>query len=286
MIYETIDLYEYFGIKKSETARGFLSVYAHSQFEEFSKGRTRPAMLVVPGGGYGFVSKREGECIAIKFLSEGFNSFVLDYSTSPNSYPTQLLEGVMAMIYIRENADSLGVDKSKVSAVGFSAGGHLCSMLATIWDEKEIKAVLGEKVNLARPDAVILSYPVITLGELTHKGTSDVLTGGDKELIERLSTHNRVNKNSSPAFIWTTVDDGVVPMENSLMMAKAYKKAGVSFELHVFESGVHGLSLATKETSRFNEDQLLINKPVSKWVKLSLTWLQNKGFILKHAGEN
>lgn len=285
MINKTVDLYEYFGIEKPQGARGYLTIFVHEQYAEFSIGRRRPAILVLPGGGYGFVSSRESECVGIRFLSEGYNAFVLNYSTSPLGYPTQLLEADMAMIYIRENSNEFFIDNSHVVAVGFSAGGHLCSMLGTIWAEKEMRAILGDKVDLARPDAIILSYPVITLGELTHQGTSDVLTKKDQELIKRLSTCDRVNKDSSPAFIWTTVDDACVPMENTMMMASAYKKAGVPFELHVFETGVHGLSLSTKETSTDGADQRLAIGAVSKWVKLSLTWLKNRGFIIKHKDE-
>lgn len=285
MTIKTIDLYEYFGIEKQSNANGLLTVMIHEQYLEYCEDRRRPAMLVIPGGGYQFVSPREGESIACKYFSEGYNSFTLEYSVSPIGYPVQLLEAVMAMVYIRENAKELFIDKDHVSAVGFSAGGHLCSMLGTIWAEKEIRDILGDKVDLARPDAVILSYPVITLGELTHQGTSDVLTKKDQDLIKRLSTQNRVDKDSSPAFIWTTVNDACVPMENSMMMASAYKKAGVPFELHVFENGIHGLSLATKEISRAGDDPYIVNEPVAKWVKLSLTWLKNRGFIIKHKDE-
>lgn len=286
MITKTIDLYDYFNIEKPKNAKGFLTLYVHESFKEFSFGRVRPAVLVLPGGGYAFCSNREGECIALNFLSDGYNAFVLDYSVSPVGYPYQLLEADMAMIYIRQNACELNVDKNSVCAIGFSAGGHLCSTLATIWDEKEIKDILADKVELARPDAVILSYPVITLNEYTHQGTSENVSLGMQELKDRLSTQNRVNKNSAPAFIWTTADDAVVPSENSFMMAMAYKKAGVPFELHIFETGVHGISLATKETSTTDRDDVLVKPELAKWTKLCKTWLNNRGFNIKHPNEN
>ena len=272
---EKIDLYGYFGINRPSGASGYLNAYIIERCDEFSKNRLRPAMLVIAGGGYGFVSNREKEPIALYYLAQGFDSFTLEYSIEPISYPYQLLEGCMAMAYIRENADILGVDREHVSAVGFSAGGHLCAMLATISDEKEIKDFLGDKVSLCRPDAVVLSYPVITLGEKTHYGTSINISGGNEEIKGRLSMQNRVNEKSSPAFIWSTVDDATVPCENSLYMATAYKKAGVPFELHIFESGVHGSSLATEEVNT-------PNAPVSEWTSLSVTWLKNRGFKIKN----
>ena len=272
---ERIDLYEYFGITRPNGAQGYLDSYIIERSDEFSENRLRPAMLVIAGGGYGFVSNREKEPVALYYVAQGFDAFTLTYSINPISYPYQLLEGCMAMAYIRENADIYGIDNEHVSAVGFSAGGHLCAMLATVCDEKEIKEFLGDKVSLCRPDAVVLSYPVITLGEKTHYGTSVNISGGDENLKARLSLENRVTDKSSPAFIWTTVNDATVPCENSLYMALAYKKAGVPFELHVFENGVHGLSLATEEVNT-------PNAPVSVWKDLSMTWLKNRGFKISN----
>lgn len=270
---ERIDLYEYFGIERKGGEAGYLYSYIIEQYDYCPK-RIRPAMLVIAGGGYSCVSARESEPIALNYIAEGYCAFALDYSVMPVRFPVQLLEGCMAMAYIRENAEKLGIDKEHVSAIGFSAGGHLCGMLATMWDEKEIKEFLGEKVILCRPDAVILSYPVITSGEFAHKGSIINLSGEKEQIVSRISLEKRVDKNSVPAFIWTTMDDACVPMENSILMASAYKKAGVPFELHIFESGQHGLSLCTKEVNTVNE-------PVSKWKEMSKTWLKNRGFEIK-----
>ena len=274
---ERIDLYAYFGIERPNGAQGYLDSYIIERSKEFSNNRLRPAMLVIAGGGYGWVSEREKEPIALYYVAQGFDAFALTYSTAPIAFPYQLLEGCMAMAYIRENAEELGVDKEHVCSVGFSAGGHLCAMLATIFDEKEIKEFLGDKVSLCRPDVVVLSYPVITTGEKTHCGTATNISGGDEKLRARLSLENRVTEKSSPAFIWTTVNDASVPCENSLYMAMSYKRNKVPFELHIFENGIHGLSLATEEVNT-------PNAPVNKWLSLSMTWLKNRGFKIKNQG--
>lgn len=177
----------------------------------------------------------------------------------------------MAMAYIKENADTLGVDAKHVAAIGFSAGGHLTGMLATMTEEKEVKDFLGDHAVNLKPDAVILSYPVITAGDKAHRGSFNNLSGGKEELLERLSLENRVDANTSPAFIWGTVNDGLVPSENALLMACVYKKNGVPFELHLFEDGSHGLSVATSETC-------IVNESVQPWVNLSITWLRSRGF--------
>ena len=267
---EKIDLYAYFNISRPDGGAGYLTNYL---LDPVYDNRIRPAMLVIPGGGYGHVSPREGEPIAMQYLKEGFHAFCLDYSIAPMvCYPAPLIEVCMAMVYIRENAKTFGVDASHVSAVGFSAGGHLLGMLSNMYNDEEVVLALGkERVNLVRPDAVIFSYPVISALDHPHIGSFKNLTGGKEELYEKLSIERRVSENSPPAFIWSTVDDETVPSENALMLALAYKKVGVPFELHVFENGRHGLAVCTKETG-------CINEPVKEWIKLSVTWLKARGF--------
>ncbi len=277
MITEKIDLYKYFGVKRKEGARGYLTTYIHAVSKEYNEGRIRPAMVVCPGGGYSFCSDRENEPIALKFMVEGYNCFTLDYSIEPFGYPYQLVECAMAVAYVKKNANKLGVNKDCVAVIGFSAGGHLAGSIATLFSDENIAKILKDDKEFARPDAVVLSYPVITTKEQTHGGTAQVVSNGKQDIKEYMSLEDRVTKESVPAFIWATVDDGAVPCENSLMMASAYKKNGVDFELHVFASGVHGLSLCSRETARNDEDEL-INAPVGKWFDMAVTWLKNRGF--------
>lgn len=275
---ERIDLYEYFGKQKPCGAEAFLTAYLHEVSAEYSSNRMRPAMLIIPGGAYCHCADTEAEPIAIEFLSKGFNTFVLNYSVKDHSnveYPYQLLEGCMAIAYIRENTKNLAVNPEKICSAGFSAGGHLCAMLATLTGEGVVKEFFNEKASLCRPDAVVLSYPVIS-SEL-DAGRSDsikMLCGDREDLQAYLSLEKRVDKNSVPAFIWSTAEDKAVLCDNSLLMALSYKKAGVPFELHVFEKGEHGLSLATEE----------VCKPLpanAVWVEMALTWLKNRGFKVK-----
>ena len=278
MVYEKIDLYKYFGIKRKKGAAGYLTAYAMDNSPELSMARKRPAMLVIPGGAYMIVSDREKEPVAIKFMSMGYSAFTLEYSVKTLSFPTQLIEACMAVAYIRQNAEKYAVDVEHVCAVGFSAGGHLTGMLATLYDDEAVKLALKEASSLTRPDAVILSYPVITsCPEYWHETTIMTISGGKKSLINKLSLEKRVNKNSAPAFIWHTKEDGAVPVQNSLFMALAYAEHGVPFELHVFERGVHGLSLANEETSSGNRNELRI-KNVAVWVDLANNWLTSRGF--------
>ena len=268
---ERIDLYAYYGLTRPENGQGYLNTYI---LDPIYAGRKRPAMLVIAGGGYSGVSLREKEPILLRYASAGFNCFTLDYSVKPVTFPAQLIEGAMAMAYIREHAEEFMIDPELVAAIGFSAGGHLTAMLATMFNAKEVKEALKEKATLVKPNAVILSYPVISSGPKAHLGSFVNLSGGKKGLMKRLSLENKISKKCPPAFIWGTVNDGVVPSDNALMVALKYREAGIPFEIHLFENGGHGLGVATKET-RF------VNESVQPWVGLSITWLVNRGFVIK-----
>ncbi len=268
---ERVDLYEYFGVQRGEKTNGFLNTYVLGDCN-YCMGIKRPAMLVLPGGGYGQITKREAEPIAVAYNNEGFNCYVLEYSCAPIRYPAQLIESAMAMAYIRENAGADCTDAEHVCAIGFSAGGHLCSSLGTLFDEKIVKDVLGDRH--VRPDGIILSYAVISAGEAIHQGSFDNLCGDNKELIKTLSLEERVSEKSSPAFIWTTYEDDCVKFENSVLMALAYGKHKIPVELHLFEHGWHGLSLGT--------DGSVSKYPyVQAWFELSVKWLKERGFIIK-----
>ena len=273
MIVEKIDLYSYFNIERTDGAKGYLKTYIIDK-STFANDRIRPAMLIIAGGGYSHVSEREMEPVAIKYIESGFNCFVLEYSTVPIYHPTQLIEGAMAMIYIRINAEKYNIDKNLVVALGFSAGSHLCGMLATLTDSKIIEQVLSINSSFVRPNAVILGYPVVSATH--HIASFKNISGGDISLYKKLSIENNVDNKSSPAFIWGCLDDPVVHSDNGFILAQAYKKAKVPFEYHLFEScnGIHGLSICEKET-------LYINDTVKPWIQLSKKWLKNRGFILK-----
>lgn len=280
-----VDLYDYFKVQKPEGAKATLTVYLRQLSKEINENRKHPAMLVIPGGGYGMVSEREGEPVALRYFALGFNSFVLDYSVAPIKFPYQLLEAVMAITYIRKNADELGVNPNMVSAVGFSAGGHLCGMLGSYWDSEEVNELFGSDIN-ARPDAVILSYPVITCKGKTHGGSFENLCGAENiKLQEKLDITNLVNENSSPAFIWSTYNDGVVPVRNALLAALAYEEKGVPFSVHVWGKAQHGISVADRTVYGGVYDGFKpledMSESVATWIDLSVEWLKERGFQIK-----
>ncbi|MCQ2399451.1 MAG: alpha/beta hydrolase [Clostridia bacterium] len=276
--YEKIDLYAYFNLPRPKDADGYLNAYIIDDYKEFSAGRIRPAMLVIPGGGYWMCSEREDQTVALKYLAEGFQSFVLSYSVRGKKGDLgafdPLKEACMAIRYIRENAEKFALDPDKIATIGFSAGGHLAASLSTMYGDKEITDVLGQ--GNYRPDATVLCYPVITFGEGTHVGSRENLVGKGDEYNERFSCEKRVIKDTPPTFIWTTSEDQCVPPVNSLYYASALSLNKVPFEMHVYEHGAHGLSLCNEEVD--NGTGWSVNGYNAKWFGLSVAFLKDHGF--------
>ena len=256
--------------KETKIGNAILTEYILENSKEINPEKVRPAVVVCPGGGYEFVSDREKEQIALKFLGNGYSAFVLTYSVAPAKYPTQLLEVSNATAYIRRNAKEYNIDKNKILVCGFSAGGHLAASLATLWDDEIITQNSDIKYGENRPNGVILAYPVITYGEKMHKGSFDSLIGGlDESLKTKMSLEKQVSKNTPPAFIWHTFNDTVVPVENSLLFATALREHNIPFELHIFPNGEHGLSLCNNITKG-------TNKHCEIWMDLCLKWIEEK----------
>ncbi len=270
MIHQTIMLSDYFDALKDSGA--VLRTYIPDNSQEPSIDRKRPAILIFPGGGYEFTSPREAEPVAIKFVNAGFNAFVLDYSVAPARYPTQLLEASAALALIRQKADEFNTIPDKIAVCGFSAGGHLAASIGTMWQEAFIANTLKINYGENQPNAMILCYPVITGLKKTHAGSFKNLLGekADTDSLTYLSLENRVTKMCPPAFLWHTFDDNAVPVKNSLLMANALEENGIMFELHIYDSGVHGLSICSKETASSPDH---INPHAASWVKLCTEWL-------------
>ncbi len=204
--------------------------------------RLRPAVLVLPGGGYTHTSLREAEPVALRFAARGWAAFVLHYSCDLARFPVSLREAAAVMAFIRRSARELNIDPAMTAAVGMSAGGHLAGLLATLFDAPEVED-LGSPDEI-RPDALGLAYPVTISHGRTHMGSFVSLTGGDGALAERLSLEKLVRRDMCPAFIWHAADDQVVPCRGSLMFALALEEAGVPFEMRIYGRGGHGLATA------------------------------------------
>lgn len=209
-----------------------------------------PAVVVCPGGGYGGLAPHEGRDYAMWLNEQGIHAFVLKYRLGSGGYrhPVMLGDAARAVRVVRHNATTWGVDPKKVGIMGSSAGGHLASTLLTHFDAGDPNAADPADRLSSRPDLGILCYPVITMGEKTHAGSRRNLLGDNPspEQIRLLSNELQVTKDTPPTFLFHTVADRAVVVENSLDFAAALARNGVPFSLHVYPDGPHGIGLGTR----------------------------------------
>lgn len=275
MILEEIDLYAYFGFPRGGAERGTLTAYRHTQVEEFGVRRLRPAMLVIPGGAYAVLSQKEAEPVALRFFAEGFDCFLLRYDTAPHGYPVQMTQAAMAMLYLRRERERLDLT-DKIAAVGFSAGGHLCGCISLLWRDPALKALFGEACEEIRPDAAILSYAVVTSDERYRHTDSFVNFCGDRVGFEAYSLEKHIPSDAPPLFLWATGQDDFVPRENTLMLYSALLRAHLPAEIHIFEEGGHGFSLADFESNGDYAGQRHYLR-AAPWVDMALGFLSAHG---------
>ena len=266
MIHNRIDIWEGISAFKNENNyRPVMDTYV------LNGQKTRGAVLICPGGGYGMTSEREAEPIAMQFNAAGYHAFVLYYCVAPAKHPQPLLDVSRAMCIIRENAEEWKVNAEKIAVCGFSAGGHLAASLGVHWNKSYLSEFEGIKAGKNKPNALILSYPVITSGEYAHRGSFNNLLGAEPgELLQEMSLEHQIDTHTPDTFLWHTFDDGAVPVENSLLFAKGLRKKNIPFELHIYPEGPHGLSLATNETDPGNMGSY---PNVATWMNLCIQWL-------------
>ena len=230
-----------------------LTAYIQEVDGEFGFSK-RPAMLVIPGGGYAMCSDREADPVATAYLKAGYQAFVLRYTCTPKGkWPLPLEDYEQAMALIEERADEWHLDKAKIAVVGFSAGGHLAACAATVAEHK--------------PAAAVLVYPAIL------KEICDMCQPGMPY------PHEHVKADTCPCFLVAARDDRTVDISNTLRMEMALAEKGVAFESHIYSYGGHGFSTA--------EDWINTNSVcprLPRWVPDSIEWLGEVMGKLKRGG--
>ena len=223
--------------------------------------KKRPAIVICPGGGYVYCSPREAEPVALAYAARGFHAFILRYSTGRSCANCAPLHQVSWVIgYLRQNAENWNIDPDKILTCGFSAGGHLA-----LWAGLEAEH---------KPNGMILSYPAVTIPN--HPGANYMLKLllGKEEVTDedamRLDLLRKVTREAPPIFLVATGEDFLTNW-GALPLANAYAKLGLPYELHIFQHGPHGYSLADA-TSSDGSSQVL-NAEYAKWLELSVAWL-------------
>src|SRR4051812_7735252 len=231
------------------------------------------SVIILPGGGYGALAMTyEGLDVADWFTSFGVTAFVLKYRMhgTGHMHPVPMMDGQRAIRTVRARAAEWKIDPSRIGVLGFSAGGHLASTLGTHFDKGNAKSADRIERVSSRPDFLILCYPVISLTAPTaHAGSIKNLLGEkpDPKLLQSLSNETQVTPQTPPTFIFQTSEDKGVPAENCVAFYLALHKAGVPAEMHIFQSGKHGLGLA-KDIPGTN-----------KWPELCHEWLKVRGLL-------
>jgi acetyl esterase/lipase len=256
--------------EKFDSAKGHYSVVSEPSIAGYkptgtSKGK---AVLIFPGGGYGFVSyEKEGHQVAELFSQNGYPAFALKYrlpdkraidSTQRQWVP--LADVAAAIRWIRKNAIEFGVDTAQIGVLGFSAGGHLAASASTLFDKHPHG---GKDV---KPAFTGLIYPVISSGSSRHAGSYKNLLGKSQseEQLNLFSLDKQVNSLTPPAFLVHSQDDPGVPVENSLLYFQALRAQQIPCEMHIFPTGGHGFGLGSRVRSKAPD-----------WAPLMLKWLEN-----------
>jgi len=233
---------------------------------------TKTAVIIAPGGGYQHLSmQKEGEDIALWLNAHGVAGFVLKYRLGPNyHHPAELADAQRAIRTVRAHAAQLGVAPDHIGMWGFSAGGHLTATAGTLFDQGPAANADAIDKESARPDFLVLAYPVITMeAPYVHKGSLKYLLGDtpDPALVQLLSAEKHVTKDTPPTFLYTTTDDQTVPVMNSVMFYSALVAAKVPAEMHIFGHGPHGTGLAPGFPD------------LKGWPDLLATWMRSRGVM-------
>ena len=286
-----------------------LATYIWDDSPDMKLGKKRPAVIVCPGGAYLNLSDKEGEPVALAFANMGYQAFVLKYSVYSEGnnngdmiaaegegvkehcqFPKPMQDIGAAMLYIRQHSNEWRVNMDQVAICGFSAGAHNCAMYSVYYDQPEIAGFFGVEPELLKPAACILGYSLtdyaykkisessrtdlmmkkmFELSDLAFLGTATP----DDKMLWKVSPVYHVNENTPPMFLWATAKDNLVPVQHTILMARSLADAGIPFEMHIFEDGMHGLAAATEAGAGCLLD---VDAAAAKWIPMCHTWLKKR----------
>lgn len=274
MIIERHYLKDYFPELGVDGCNAYVDFYIPEQIYAKKK---FPCMVVCPGGGYHGLSSREGEIIGSQFLAEGYRVAVVYYSVAPHHFPQPLRDVAGAMELIYQNAEEWSIDTSRVSIIGFSAGGHLAAQYSNRYNCPEVREVFPDSKPV---QASILCYAVLSADpRYRHAGTIRNFVGHDDPVDVTefgCSCDLTVTEQTPPTFLWHTAADQGVPVECSLLYSMQLSAHKVPFELHVYPYGQHGL--ATADGSVYEEELPPEKAHVHQWIRDVKAWLKIIGF--------
>jgi len=234
---------------------------------------TGAAFIVAPGGGYRSLAAHEGEPFAKWLAANGITAFVLKYRLATDHYtvPVILQDAARAVRLVRSHAARWGLDPKRIGMIGSSAGGHLTATLITQFDSGKADASDPIERESSRPDVAVLCYGFILFDEPNAEREKIFLgENGTDEQKRLLSPRLNVRKDTPPTFIWQTVEDSKVVVENAFAFANALRENGVPYDLHLYENGRHGIGLGSKDYDP---------EKAHRWTHDCIFWLRQRGFV-------
>lgn len=255
----------------------------------------KPAVIVCPGGGYQTCSRHgsAGDPVAMAFAADGFQAFVLEYSVESRApekktcFPAQLMDLGKAILCIRAHAEAWYIDVDKISVVGFSAGAHLCAMLATTWHEPLLAESFAVDPHVFKPLSAICLYGLYDYtyqndynnshADPAHPGDMNTHVFGcahpTREAEKRYSPCEHISQKTPPMFLAAAIDDSMVPSIQSVRMAEKLHEAGIPYELHMFQYGDHAFALGQNLYEPYRRDK---RRSCAEWFPLAENFLMHQ----------
>ena len=235
------------------------------------------SVVICPGGGYDHLAfEKEGTQVAKWFNTQGVAAFVLKYRVSPYRHPIEMNDAKRAMRHVRANAKRYKIDPERIGIVGFSAGGHLASTVATHYDSGEPGAADTVDRQGCRPYFQVLVYPVITMeGPYAHGGSRQNLLGATPiaEDTWNLSNEKQVTAKTPAAFLVHAKDDPGVYLENSIFYYDSLLSHGVPAQTKFYDHGPHGFGLADGVAGAPDLPD------IKTWPSFCAIWMTDRGFL-------
>jgi acetyl esterase/lipase len=286
MIVETFPLYE--GLFNAT-----LTAYIQDNQGDNLSSNQRPAIVICPGGAYMGITEKEAEPVALRFVSSGYQAFVLRYSVGAElaRFPAPFLDAAKAIMMVRKNTVRWGIHPDRITLCGFSTGGQVAAILGTTWQEEYLKKALGEENHYFQPNALLLGYPLLNMEYFQSRnrdrslemstllemmfGTVYGTSNPSQAQLEQWNPTSQMTTHMPPTFLWITSEDSLMGVDGALEFIKALARNQIPYEFHLFEKGTHGLSLADETVGYAEADKNGIRN-TDKWVELALEWLKDK----------
>lgn len=285
-------------IEKIYLQEGISPAVMTAYIQESNSGRAavggRPAVLICPGGAFIGISADEGEPVALRFASEGFHAFVLEYSIGVGAaaFPNPFLDAARALCHIRQNVQRWALDPQRIALCGFSTGGYVAAAFSARWHEPWISEALGLPSDCFRPDSLILGYPVLDLYRFQCRNhrpdspmnpTIEMMNTAifnnpfpEREQVEAWNFRDHITTKMPPTFLWSLGNDAYIDPAETLDFARSLVIQNIPYELHAFQGGSHGMSLGN-QTVGYDFYGMKRQGNAIAWFDMAICWLREMG---------